>query len=123
MIDPVKTVMRLQPGLDLGGSSFPANSRYNRVGTAIYETHDGRKIIYLRRRFISPPEKFALIQEHTVVQGDRPDLLASKYLGDSEQFWRICDANAVMDPGDLTANIASKIRITMPEGLTGVKFG
>ena len=122
MIDPMKAVMQLNPDLDPLKSAFPPNSRYNRVNTAIYETVDGKKIIYLRRRFISPPERFSLIQEHTVIEGDRPDLLASKYLGDSEQFWRICDANAVMDPDHLVSDIGGKIRITLPEGLTGVNF-
>ena len=122
MIDPVKAVMQLNPDLDPLKSAFPPNSRYNRVNTAIHETVDGKKIIYLRRRFISQPERFILIQEHAVIEGDRPDLLATKYLGDPEQFWRICDANAVMDPNDLVAVIGNRIRITLPEGLTGVNF-
>ena len=35
-------------------------------------------------------------------QGDRLDNIAARYLGDPEQFWRICDANGAMRPDELT---------------------
>ena len=36
----------------------------------------------MRRRFVPPQEKFALLQEHTVTEGERLDHIAAKYLGD-----------------------------------------
>ncbi len=118
MNDPLQTIL----GLNAKASMFPPNSRYHGIDTASMEICDGREIIYLRRRFVPEPERFVLIQEHTVVQGDRPDILAAKYLGDPEQFWRLCDANRVIDPNDMTDVIGRRLRITLPEGMTGVNY-
>ena len=68
---------------------------------ATLQRPDGTTLVYVRRRFISPPEHFALLQEHVVVEGERLDNLAAAYLGDPEQFWRLCDANAVLAPEEL----------------------
>ncbi len=115
MNDPMQAILQLSAKATL----FPANSRYHGIDTATLETVEGKKIIYLRRRFVPPPERFALLQEHTVTQGDRLDNLTAQYLGDPEQFWRLCDANAAMDPNELTENIGNKLRITLPEGIPG----
>jgi hypothetical protein len=96
-----------------------STSRYAGIPIATTETAVGRTIVYLRRRFIPPPEQFALIAEHTVGDGERPDLVAHQYLGDSEQFWRLCDANNVQDPEDLTRPSGRRIRITLPAGIPG----
>lgn len=93
--------------------------RYAGLPTAIHHLPDGRVVSYVLRRFISPPERFALLHEHTVRDGDRPDLLANDYLGDPEQYWRIADANAVIRPDDLTRP-GDRIRITLPDGVPGV---
>lgn len=98
---------------------FPPTSRYYLIETATYETRDGKVIRYLRRRFVPLPERFTLIQEHLVTQGDRLDNVTARYLGDPEQFWRICDANAAMRPDELTETIGRRIRITLPEGIPG----
>ena len=42
-----------------------------------------------------------------MVQGDRLDNITAKYLGDPEQFWRMCDANGAMRPEELTETIGS----------------
>ena len=99
--------------------SFPPESRYHSVEQAIFEDPAGNEIAYLRRRFVSPPEQFQLLQEHLVVEGDRHDNLAYRYLGDPEQFWRICDANVVMGPEELTETIGKRVRITLPDGFPG----
>lgn len=96
---------------------FPPTSRYAAVPTAEWIAPDGRAIAYLRRRFLPPPERFALLQEHAVAEGDRPDNLAAQYLGDPEQFWRLCDANNVLFPTELTDTPNRRIRITLPEGI------
>ncbi len=116
MKDPIETFLQMS---GLKTSPFPVTSRYHGIDTATLETTDGRIIVYLRRRFVSPPERFTLVQEHTVVQGDRLDNLAARYLGDPEQFWRLCDANGVMRPEELTETVGFKIRIALPEGMTG----
>lgn len=113
MNDALQAIMQLSAKRTL----FPVTSRYYGIDTGKLKIADGRTIIYLRRRLIPPPEKFALLQEHIVVQGDRLDNLAAQYLGDPEQFWRICDANAVMRPEELTENAGRKVRITLPEGI------
>lgn len=99
---------------------FSISSRYYSIPTTQLETADGKTIVYLRRRFVPPPERFALIQEHTVTEGDRLDNIAAQYLGDPEQFWRICDANGAMRPEELTETVGRRLRITLPEGIPGV---
>ena len=98
---------------------FPPNSRYHGIETTRLETADGRTIVYLRRRFVPPPERFALLHEHTVTQGDRLDNIAARYFGDPALFWRICDANAAMRPDELTDQAGRRLRITLPEGIPG----
>lgn len=98
---------------------FPPNSRYHRTPTAKLVAEDGREIVCLRRRFVPPPERFALLFEHTVTQGERLDQIAFQYLGDPEQFWRVCDANAAIRPNELTETTGRRLRITLPEGIPG----
>jgi len=100
---------------------FPPNSRYYRLETATWESPDGEKYVYLRRRFLPLPERFSLMQEHVVTSGERLDSLAARYLGDPEQFWRLADANNAMRPEELTAEPGRRLRITLPEGIPGVE--
>lgn len=115
MKDPLQALLEEAAKANL----FPPNSRYHGIDTAVLTTSEGRQVRYLRRRFIAPPENFALLQEHTVMEGDRVDNLAARYLGDPELFWRLCDANLVRRPADLTATPGKKIRITLPAGIPG----
>lgn len=118
MNDPTQA---LQAMLQAGGatSAFAPNSRYHAVATAKLTTADGRQIVYLRRRLVPAPEQFSVVQEHFVVAGDRLDNLAAKYLGDPEQFWRLCDANGVIVPDQLVEVIGGVIKITLPQGIAG----
>jgi hypothetical protein len=112
-----------QQPFPLGGvadpSFFPPTSRYHGLAVLQHDTGDGRAIAYVERRFLPDPSNFSDLDEHTVMLGDRMDNIAYKYLGDPEQYWRIADANAAMQPEDLTAELGSKIRITLPEGIPG----
>lgn len=99
---------------------FPLTSRYYNLGTLTITAPDGRTVIYLKRRFVPPPERFSLLQEHSVVEGDRLDNITARYMGDPEQFWRICDANRAMRPDELTEEIGRRLRITLPEGIPGL---
>lgn len=95
---------------------FPAGSRYYGVDITIYTAPDGREIPYLRRRFPPAQQDGAAIVEHVVTEGERLDNITARYLGDPEQFWRICDANNAMRPEDLTEEIGLRLRIPFPQG-------
>lgn len=112
--DPVRALLALAGT----ASRFPSTSRYSGVETATYTTTDGRTVAYLRRRFVPPSDRFALLQEHVVRQGERLDQLTARFLGDPEQFWRLCDSNAAMRPDELEEE-GRTLRITLPEGLPG----
>lgn len=114
--DPVQALLAQTA---LQRTLFSATSRYYGIETQTLGLPQGRTIIYLRRRLVPPPERFQLLQEHTVVQGDRLDNLAAQYLGDPTLFWRLCDANRAMRPEELTETVGRKLRITLPEGITG----
>jgi hypothetical protein len=101
-------------------NNFQPTSRYFGIETATIETPDGKTVIYLKRRFVPSPERFSLLQEHVVTQGERLDNITARYLGDPEQFWRVCDANGAMRPDELTETIGRRLRITLPEGIPGV---
>jgi hypothetical protein len=98
---------------------FSITSRYYGIATVTLETADGKKISFVRRRFVPPPERFDLLVEHVVTEDERVDNITSQYLGDPEQFWRVCDANGVVRPDELTETIGRRIRITLPEGIPG----
>jgi len=100
--------------------NFPPTSRYALTPTTSLVRADGTMVTYLKRRFVPLPENLALLQWHRVVQGERLDNIAAKYLGDSEQFWRLCDANRTLRPEELTETIGKPLRITLPEGIPGV---
>lgn len=104
-------------------SPFSPTSRYAGIETARLELPGGRTVVYLKRRFVPPAERFDLLVEHTVQQGERPDTVAALYFGDPEQFWRLCDANNVLRPEDLTGQPGKAIRITLPEGVPGNSHG
>jgi hypothetical protein len=97
---------------------FQPTSRYFSTEIATYEASDGTLIRYLRRRFLPPLDRFTLMQVHSVTEGERLDNITARYLGDPEQFWRVCDANPIMLPEELEA-IGRRIRITLPEGIPG----
>jgi len=98
---------------------YAANSRYLNVPVAKLTLADGTEIIYLRRRWVPQPEIMMALGEHVVVQGDRIDNIAARYLGDPEQYWRVCDANRAMRPAALTEQPGKRLRITMPAGVPG----
>jgi hypothetical protein len=95
-------------------------SRYARAEVATATVPDGaggtREVRYLRRRFLPATSDLQTLAEHTVTRGDRADLVTATYLGDPTQFWRVCDANLVIHPDELTADdrIGSRIRIPVP---------
>jgi hypothetical protein len=113
--DPVQAMLAQT---ELKRTLFAPDSRYYGLDTATIQQH-GATIVYLTRRFLPAASRFQLIQEHTVTQGERLDNVTAHYLGSPTLFWRVCDANNAMRPDDLTATIGRRLRITMPEGITG----
>lgn len=103
--------------------AFGPASRYHLVETATWRAPDGRVVVYLTRRFCPPPERLAQVGEHTVRAGERIDTIAAIELGDPEQFWRICDANAALHPAELTEELGRRLRITLPDGIPGAGDG
>lgn len=101
--------------------SFPTDSRYYGFSTLSYTSPDGATASYLVRRYVPQPgaQNFATVAQHTVVHGDRLDLLAAKYLGDPLLFWLICDANGAIRPDQLVETPGSALSITMPQGVPG----
>lgn len=99
---------------------FPPTSRYKNIETATLETADDKEIIYIKRRFVPASDRFSLLQEHVVTQGDRLDNITVRYHNDPLQYWRICDANNAMKPTELTDVIGRRLRITLPEGIPGM---
>lgn len=97
--------------------AFPPTSRYHEVDVATLELPNGRRIAYLRRRFVPPAESFAPVRDHVVRGGERLDHVAAVHLGDPEQFWRIADANGAIAPEQLTDTPGRRIRITLPAGV------
>ena len=99
---------------------FEPNSRYYNIETATYSATDGqltaalRHIAYKRRRFLPRSEKMPLLVEVTVAEGDRLDLITYRTLGDPEAFWRVADANNVMNPNNLTSEPGAVIRVSVP---------
>jgi len=99
--------------------ALASTSRYFSVGTQSIVAPSGQTIVYFRRRFVPPPERFVPIQLYTVNQGDRLDNITAQFLIDPTQFWRVADANRAMRPDDLTSVIGRQLRIALPEGIPG----
>ncbi len=93
---------------------FPITSRYHDIESAKWTSPDGQEIIYLHRRLLPDATKLNIVSEHLVTQDERLDHISARYLGDSEQFWRLCDANNALHPEELTAEIGRRLKITLP---------
>jgi hypothetical protein len=90
-------------------------SRYYNLATTTFTDANGRDIAYIRRRFLPDASAATILAEHVVTQGERLDNITARYLTDSEQFWRVCDANDAMQPDKLTAEIGRRLRISYPQ--------
>lgn len=93
---------------------FEPTSRYFNLETATLTATDGRVLRYVKRRFLPQGEDMSLLVEVTVTDGDRPDLITARSLGDAEQFWRVADANNTMNPFDLTVEPGAIVRVPIP---------
>ncbi len=107
----------MSEGAGMSDKHFPPTSRYAATGT-VEMVRDGERIVHLRRRFVPDPSRYATLFEHRVVQGERLDLLTATYLGDPGLFWRLADANGLLDARELEQG-GRRLRLTLPEGMAG----
>ena len=112
--------------LAAAGTGAPTNpsSRYYGYAVKFFTRPDGTQVAYLQRRIIPQPDIYTSLQNHAVVDGDRLDNLAYKFLGDPLLYWTICDANGATDPDELTAQVGSTIQIPLASGIpSGARNG
>jgi hypothetical protein len=101
-------------------TAFPPTSRYAETKVTAHDPGDGSPPTpHLERRFCPQPDRFTTLHTHRISEGDRRDNLAAGNIGESELWWRIADANEVLDPRSLTDTVGKQIRITLAEGITG----
>ncbi len=74
---------------------FDSKSRYRNATRYHVKDHRGRTVLV-----VSVPDgpDDRVIGFHRLRQGQRLDHLAKKYLNNASGFWRICEANNVMQP-------------------------
>jgi hypothetical protein len=101
------------------GTGAPTNpsSRYYGAPTEQYTGPDGTPVMYLGRRLLPQLGLYRSVQRYVVVDGDRLDNLAAKYLGDPLLYWIICDANGTVDPDELTDQVGRTILIPLASGI------
>jgi len=96
---------------------FEPTSRYAGIADATFTKLDEDErplaIVYKRRRFVPSDESSTTLVEHTVSQGERLDNITARYLGDSTLFWKVCDANGVLQPAELE-ELGRAVRIALP---------
>jgi hypothetical protein len=96
---------------------FEPTSRYAGIAEVTFTRldEDGRPfvVVYKRRRFLPADEGSTTLVEHTVVQGERLDNITARYLGDPTLFWKVCDANGVLQPAELE-ELGRAVRIALP---------
>jgi hypothetical protein len=101
-------------------TAYPPTSRYAGTEVRTHDPGDGTPPVpYLGRRLVPSPERFATVREVRVIGGDRRDLLAERHLGDAQLWWRLADANGVLDPRQLTDTVGARLRVTLAEGIPG----
>jgi hypothetical protein len=105
----------IQALIDAGvipSTRFAANSRYSGVPIGLHTPPgNARPVPYVLRRFIAQPHAIPVVAEHVVHAGARPDTLAATALGDPELYWLLADANAVIDPFELTDTPGARVLV------------
>jgi nucleoid-associated protein YgaU len=101
------------------GSGAPTDpaSRYYGAAVVQYDMPDGTPVMYLARRIIPQASTaYPATKSYVIVDGDRLDSLAAKFLGNPLLYWMICDANTAMDPDKLTAQAGAQVVIPVASG-------
>jgi hypothetical protein len=100
------------------GAPTSPSSRYYGAPTQQLTLPDGRVVMYLARRIIPQAATYPATQSYVIVQGDRLDNLANRFLGDPQLYWMICDANSATDPDALTGQAGRTILIPVASGVS-----
>lgn len=117
MADPLQELLAAGA---VPSTSFPPTSRYAETKVTAYDPDgDASPIPYLERRLCPQPAEFSTLYTHRVIDGDRRDNLAEEHLGAAELWWRMADANGVIDPRALTEEVGSEVRMTLERGMQG----
>jgi hypothetical protein len=117
MSDPLKELLAAG---SMPATAYPPNSRYASTPVITHDPGDGTPpMAHLARRLCPAPGRFSDIRVVVVVDTDRRDTLASSQLGDPELWWRLADANGVIDPRDLTSGVGRRIRVTTEVDIPG----
>jgi len=121
MVDPLQALLGAGA---VPTTALPPTSRYATVGTTTYTPKAGPgeepvPVAFLKRRLVPKPEAFALLYEYSCVEGDRRDTVAADQLADAELWWRLADANGVVDPSRMTEPPGRRLRITSDQGVPG----
>jgi hypothetical protein len=115
-IEPYESALDAIPG----AHPYPRSSRYHDAEIGVHTQPDGTVVRYTKRRLLLPlpdeTDAAADTTPHTVSEGERPDLLAQRYLGAPDQWWQIADANPVLDPYELTEEPGRTVDIPLPGG-------
>lgn len=88
---------------------FDKDSRYAKLPLKEFVDPAGRRISYVARRIIRPPD--TAVASIKVQPGDRLDLLAERAYGEPRQFWRVADANPTADHTTLTRPIGRRLAL------------
>ncbi len=81
--------------------------RSSRYASAVLYTDQDETFLGARDRIDTTPrpdDRF-----HTVVAGDRVDMLAARYLGQAELWWVLCDYNDLFFPLELELGTVLRI--------------
>jgi hypothetical protein len=97
---------------------FDAASRYSGVPLKLHQPRASQPgVAFVGRRFIAAASSIGVAARFVVTGSDRPDTVAAKTLGEPLLYWRIADANAALDPSELTDTLGRSIVIPLPPGM------
>jgi nucleoid-associated protein YgaU len=108
MASALESIIKAAAGT--GAPSKPS-SRYYGATVEMFTGAGGVQVAYLQPRIVPQPDIYTATMDYVVVDGDRLDALAAKFLGDPLLYWMICDANGADDPDELTAQVGRTIQI------------
>jgi len=103
-------------GAGTGATANPS-SRYYGAQIESSTLPDGTPVKLLARRILPQPNTYSAVQTYVIVDGDRLDNLAQKFLGNPALYWMICDANGVTDPDELTSQVGRTILIPLASNI------
>ena len=88
-----------------------SENRYAKTLLLTLTDPDGTEVTYYARRFAPQPETIAARGYAQALPGERSDILAWRTLRNPLLYWRIADANGVLNPDRLTALPGAQVKI------------